>query len=339
MIEKQSISDQQLIDCLITNYGIKVANFTFLPIGADANASVYKAQTLDQSCYFVKLKRGHHHDISVDIVGLLQDVGIKQIIPPINTTHGRPTQRIDDFTLIVYPYIDGQDGFNRDLTDDQWILLGKTLRQVHEIDVPSSIQHRLRREEYSPKWRKAIRSLYKHIETEPSGDEMAMKLISFMKDNAEDIHTIVDRAEQLGHKLQDQSPEFVLCHSDIHGGNVLMDGNNTLYIVDWDEPMMAPKERDLMYIGGGVANVWNKPHEEELFYKGYGKTEINREILAYYRYERIVEDIALYGHDLLLTTGGGEDRKVAYNMVTDMFVPDGVVDIAFKTDARLSESR
>ena len=30
-----------------------------------------------------------------------------------------------------------------------------------------------------------------------------------------------------------------------------------------------PKERDLMFIGGGVANVWNKPHEETLFYKGY----------------------------------------------------------------------
>lgn len=34
-------------------------------------------------------------------------------------------------------------------------------------------------------------------------------------------------------------------------------------IVDWDEPIMAPKERDLMFIGGGVANVWNDPSEIE----------------------------------------------------------------------------
>ena len=70
----------------------------------------------------------------------------------------------------------------------------------------------------------------------------------------------------------------MLCHSDIHGGNVLINGNNPIYIVDWDEPIMAPKERDLMFIGGGVANVWNKPHEEEFFYKGYGPTEVNRTI-------------------------------------------------------------
>ena len=95
----------------------------------------------------------------------------------------------------------------------------------------------------------------------------------------------------------------------------------TIYIVDWDEPIMAPKERDLMFIGGGVANVWNKPHEEKLFYKGYGKTEINSTILAYYRHERIVEDIAVYGHELLLTMAGGEDRPEMYKQFIGMFEP------------------
>ena len=87
-----------------------------------------------------------------------------------------------------------------------------------------------------------------------------------------------------------------------------------------------------MFIGSGVANVWNKPHEEELFYKGYGKTEINREALVYYRHERIVEDIAEYGQALLLTAVGGDDRAEMYQHFIAMFEPNGVVDIAFKTD-------
>ena len=128
----------------------------------------------------------------------------------------------------------------------------------------------------------------------------------------------------------------MLCHSDIHGGNLLIDSDNTIYIVDWDDPIMAPKERDLMFIGGGVANVWNKPHEEALFYKGYGKTEINLTILAYYRHERIVEDIALYGQDLLLTRAGGENRREMYKHFIAMFEENGVVDIAFKTDESLA---
>ena len=102
-----------------------------------------------------------------------------------------------------------------------------------------------------------------------------------MKEHRAVIHRLVDRAESLSRKIREQSPEFVLCHSDIHGGNVLIEGNGALYIVDWDEPIMAPKERDLMFIGGGVANTWNNPQEVEFFYKGYGKTKINPVILAY----------------------------------------------------------
>lgn len=102
MLEKHALSDQTIIKCLNTNYGISAPPLTFLPIGADTNASIYKAQTFDQTSYFIKLKLGHHHDIGVEIVELLQRAGIHQIIPPIKTIHSKSTQRIDDFTLIAY---------------------------------------------------------------------------------------------------------------------------------------------------------------------------------------------------------------------------------------------
>lgn len=334
MIE-QPLSNQRIIDCLNTDYGIKVTRLTFLPIGADMNASVYKAEARDQSSYFIKLKRGHHHDISATIIALLHDAGIQQIIPPIKTNDGQPIQHIDDFTLIVSPFIEGQDGFSRDLTDDQWVTLGKVMRKIHEIDVPPSVQLMVRREDYTPKWREAVRSLYAHIESELSTDEISSKLMTFMKKHAAVIHRLVDRAEQLSKQIQDQLPDFVLCHSDIHGGNVLMDSNDIIYMVDWDDPIMAPKERDLMFIGGGIANVWNRPHEENFYYKGYGKTEINMAILAYYRHERIVEDIAEYGQQLLLTSVGDQNRVESYKHFIAQFEPRGVVEIAFKTDENL----
>ncbi len=95
------LSPQPIIDCLKANYGIAVTTLTLLPLGADMNASVYKAETHDGSSYFVKLKRGHHYDISVTILALLQASGIQQIIPPIKTIKGDLTQHINDFTLTV----------------------------------------------------------------------------------------------------------------------------------------------------------------------------------------------------------------------------------------------
>lgn len=332
MIE-HPMTNQRIIDCLNTDYGIKVTKLTFLPIGADMNASVYKAEGHDKS-YFIKLKRGHHHDISATIIGLLHDAGIQHIIPPIKTHDGQATRHIDDFTLIVSPFIEGQDGFSRDLTNDQWITLGKAMRQIHEIEVPPSVERLIRRETYSPKWRKIVRSLYVHIESKPSTDAISLEFMMFMKSHAAIIHRLVERAEQLSKQIQDQLPEFVLCHSDIHGGNVLIDGNDFIYMVDWDDPIMAPKERDLMFIGAGIANVWNRTHEENLFYQGYGKAEINMPILAYYRHERIVEDIAVYGQHLLLTRD--QSRVESYEHFISQFEPQGVVEIAFKTDENLS---
>ncbi|WP_262337392.1 phosphotransferase enzyme family protein [Legionella genomosp. 1] len=329
---EQFLSHQYIIDCLHAHYGINIITLTFLPLGADNNASVYKAEAQDNPSYFVKLKRGHHHNIGIAILQLLHEAGIEQVIPPIKTIEGSLTQSIGEFTLILYPFIEGEDGFTRALTDEQWLILGKTLRQVHEIDVPLSIKQQIRKELFSSKWREIVRSLYAHIEAKPTGDKVALDLMAFMKKNILTIRRLVDRAEQLAQILQNESPQFVLCHSDIHGGNVFMNNDNTIYIVDWDDPIMAPKERDLMFIGGGVANVWNKSHEEALFYKGYGKTEVNRTILAYYRHERIVEDIAEYGQELLLSLAGGKKRSEMYQHFIAMFEPRGVIDIAFETD-------
>ncbi len=321
------LSAEPIIDCLRQNYGLEVTSLTLLPIGADMNAAVYRAQIASGLSYFVKLKWGPHPDISATLLALLQEVGIQAIIPPIQTAQGRATQALDDCTLIVYPFVEGQDGFSRPLSEDNWFTLGRLLRQIHELKLPPAVQKEIRREAYAPQWREAARSLLS--QRVGSSDEIGSRLAAFMKEHRRAIDRLVERAEALVPK---QLSEYVLCHSDIHGGNVLIDNKGTIYVVDWDEPIMAPKERDLMFVGGGVANVWNRPEEEEFFYKGYGKTHIDRAILAYYRHERIVEDIALYGERLLLSSEGGREREVMYDQFVAMFEPQGVVEIAFKTD-------
>jgi hypothetical protein len=123
--------------------------------------------------------------------------------------------------------------------------------------------------------------------------------------------------------------------SDIHAGNLLIDANGSLYIVDWDHPILAPKERDLMFVGGGIGSIWYRPQEEVLFYEGYGRTEINNIALAYYRFERIVQDIAEWGEQLLLTGEGGKDRARALQGFVRWFSPNDVVEMAYKTENTL----
>jgi spectinomycin phosphotransferase len=164
-----------------------------------------------------------------------------------------------------------------------------------------------------------------------------LKVGTFLQENRSLIQQLVERSEQLGQKARNRPLKFTLCHSDIHGGNVLVTGKEALYIVDWDDPILAPKERDLMFIGGGVGNVWNKPYEQKLFYQGYGQTDLDGSLLAYYRYERIVEDIAIYSQELLFKPTDGKNRREMYKHFMSLFEPHGVVDIAFATDKHLAE--
>ena len=336
-MQTQLPSNQRIKDCLATNYSISADMLTQLPLGADIHAAVYRAQTKDHS-YFVKLKRSCTHQLGISILKLLEKAGIQQIIPPINTTQGGITQQINDFTLIVYPFIEGQDGFGRCLTEKQWITLGKALKQVHEFHLPRDVREQFRQETFSSKWREVVKSLYIHIESEKTRDAVASNFVKFMKDSEPLILQLVDQAEKIGQQIQNQSPQFVLCHSDIHAGNVFIDKNDVLYIVDWDDPILAPKERDLMFIGGGVGSVWNNSNEEKLFYQGYGKTEVDTTVLAYYRLERIVEDIAEYSNELLFTESGDKTKSKMYDHFLAMFEPNGVVDIAFKTAERMDRS-
>lgn len=114
---------QFIIHCLNTYYLMEVAALVLLPVGADPNASIYKVQASNQKNYFVKLRQGHLHDINIEVLDLLQMAGIQQLIPPIKTIKGKQIQQVDDFTLIVYPFVQGHDGFTCPLSNDQWIIL------------------------------------------------------------------------------------------------------------------------------------------------------------------------------------------------------------------------
>ena len=159
-------------------------------------------------------------------------------------------------------------------------------------------------------------------------DQVAVALADFLRQKEEEVAHLVGRAEELGGVLRDQQLDFVLCHADLHAGNVLIDQKNQLYIIDWDTLLFAPKERDLMFIGAGIGGAWNRQEEEELFYKGYGVTSVNHTALNYYRYERIVEDIEEFSKRILLTGEGGRDRERSLEKFMSAFSPNNVVEIA-----------
>ena len=201
------------------------------------------------------------------------------------------------------------------------------------VEIPSSITDQIQREAYSPHWREMVKTSLKFIESESFVDSVAMELAVFLKTKRDEIMDLLERTERLALKLQTDSPPFTVCHADVHAGNILIDGNDKLYIVDWDNPILAPRERDLMFVGGAQGFTGHTLQEEEtLFYQGYGQTQINQSALAYYRYERIIDDIAVYCDQLLSTDEGGEDREESLGYLKSNFLPGKTIETAHNSD-------
>ncbi|UCC53207.1 MAG: aminoglycoside phosphotransferase family protein [Anaerolineaceae bacterium] len=338
MLKQPDLKNQRIIACLREAYGLSVDQVAFLPIGADSKAAVYRVVADDGTPYFLKLKKGLFDETSLALTKFLGDQDIRPIIAPLTTKAGQLWTTFDAWSAILYPFIEGQNGYEVMLSDHHWGEFGVALRSIHALELPSALARRIRPESYSPQWRDTVKMFLEHIDEHGSGDPVAKRTAAFLMSKHDEILFLVGRAEELALVLQARSPEFVLCHADIHAGNVLINNDDAFYIVDWDEAILAPKERDLMFIGGGLMGHWYSPQEEEsLFFRAYGQTSIDLVGLAYYRYERIIEDIAVICEQIFSVTGGAEDREQSFRWLVSNFRPNHTIELAYRVDRTLRD--
>jgi spectinomycin phosphotransferase len=330
MLEKPNIPDELIISRLQEEYDLRVAELTFLPIGADMGTVVYRLLAEDGTAYFLKLRK-NFDEIIVRVPLFLKSQDIREIIVPFETKSKKCWADFGEYKIILYPFIEGKNGFQMELTDHHKRHLGGALKAIHSTQVPPELKRRIPKETFSAQWREIVKAFQEQAETMPFQDLNATKLAQFIKSRRSEINHLIERTEELASELQSKPLELVLCHTDIHGANMLITQNDDFYIVDWDNPLLAPKERDLMFIGGGIDNIWKSQQDIAVFYEGYGKAEIDLKVLAYYRYERIIEDLAAYGEQLLSTDEGGSDREEAYIRFTGNFEPGETIEIAEKT--------
>ncbi len=332
MLEKPDLSEALISQFIKHTYGLEVTGLTFLPLGYDINSAVYRVEAANDLAYFLKLRKGDFAPISVILPQLLSRLGLRAIIAPLETRQGLLFDRFENYTVILYPFIAGSDGYQVRLSDAQWVGLGQTLRQVHGVHLPPALARQIHRETFDPQWRNCAGDFMRQMDIAIYTDPVARQLSEFTQSKRAVISHMLRRAGELAEVLQKQSLEHVLCHSDAHPGNYLVTETGELFLVDWDNPIYAPKERDLMCIGSGMSGLRPAGPEERHFYQGYGSCGINQQALAYYRYERIIQDIAEFCKQILLGPSVGEDRAQAYHYFTSSFLPGAEVDVAFQSD-------
>lgn len=333
MPKKPVLKDKQIINCLRDEYELSVEKISFLPLGADRNTSVYHVVTKDKTSYFVKAKKGDFNEASVAIPNFLSTLEIKQVIPALTTKTGQLWANLDPFKIILYPFVEGHPAFEGIMSSQQWLEYGTALKRFHTSDIPSNITSSIQKDNFSPFWRDTLKKIIARIEKEIFTEPIAIELVDFLKSQKNELFEMVKRTDQLAQMLLQQPHKLILCHSDLHGWNLLIDKDGTFYIIDWDCLIFAPKERDLMFIGGGHGDSgYTSQEEETMFYQGYGQTNIDQIAFAYYRYERIIVDIVDDCDLIFLLEEEWATRKEALEDIKSMFLPNGKIEMAYRSD-------
>lgn len=333
MLTKPDLRDEKIIACLYDAYGLDIAEISFLPLGADFNTAVYLVTATDKIDYFLKLRSGDFCEPSVLVPHHLKQIGLQNIIPPIATKTDECWTNLDAFKVALYPYIDGRNAVDKKLSEQQWHHFGEAVKKLHTADIPEYITTNVPKETFTLKCCQTVKVFLNRIENEVFDETVAAKLAALLKSKNKIILDLIKRTEELGSILQNQSLQHVLCHADMHGWNLLIDQDDHLYLIDWDTLVLAPKERDLMFIGSGIWKSGYTPTEEEsLFYKGYGQANINQDALCYYRFSRILQDIAEYCEYIFLSDEGGDDRMQVLEHLKPNFLPNGTIERAYHAD-------
>jgi spectinomycin phosphotransferase len=331
MLEPPGLSDDAIVKCLRDAYGISVCAVAFLPLGADQDSAVYRVAATDGTVYFLKLRRGALFEPSIVIPHWLHAQGVCEVIPPLPMTDSALWTRLEPFTVVLYPFVEGKDATEMPLSERQLVQFGAALRRLHDAAPSTEFLRGIPVEDYTPYWRDRARMFLDLTADRTFADPVAAQTGWLLQTHREALTQCIARTRQLAEVLDRDPTCFCLCHSDIHAWNILNTGEGEFYIVDWDTLVLAPRERDLMFIGAW-AGQWETPREAGAFYAGYGPAKVDRTALAYYRHERVIQDVVAYCEALLLTEEGGADREVMYRQLASNFGPGGVLEYARATE-------
>jgi spectinomycin phosphotransferase len=335
MLEPPDLPDSTIRATVQERFGIAVASLAFLAIGNDAASFVYRIDAEDGASYFLKGRTGAGFRApSLVVPRFLAEQGVPHILSPLATLDGHLWVSLDDFVLTLYPFLEARTATEAGLSEQQWRILGETLRQIHGSTLPPELKEIVPRETFSPSRRRVVDQVETLIAGEPVLDPIQREFVASWRARQDEIRFLVERADTLGEQLRAVSRPMVLCHADLHTWNVLVDRDGQMWIVDWDEVVLAPKERDLMFVIGGIARGLVSPDETARFLRGYGEPPVDMRALAYYRYAWAVQDIAAYAEEILFSPALGEQsRRAALQYFTGQFTPGNIVDIARETSS------
>jgi len=344
MLERPALEDATIVAGLRDGYGLAVERLEFVPLGNDSAAWTYRATTLDAGKMFVKVRR-EPRPAAIQIPRFLRDLGLTEVVAAHRTRNGEPWLEIGPWSVLVYPLVDGPSAKRARMDDDGWRRLGAFAARLHATILPDDLAALVPREDFRPRANelasRVARRVDAYLRGAPSHDGLAERLVAAWTTHRAEIKWLVSRSDELARRIRDRAATalplpFVLCHADLHAANVLVGPDGSISVVDWDEVILAPPERDLMFVRGSPIAGRVSDREATAFESGYGSSDADPLLIAWYRIDWAVQDLADFARRVILDSElGTATRAAALALFEETFDRGGEVETAVIADERV----
>ena len=330
MFDRPRLTDIAIADGVRNAYDADVTEVSFLGLGHDANAWTFRAGLRRGERLFLKVRRRIDR-ARLAACAYLADQGIEAIVAPVRTKTGEHAIAVEGLFLVAYPFLDARPAAEVGLTDKQWIGYGAIVGAIHRVALPPEIEQALPREAFRPSTIAGVDRIEAALEEGRIQGETA----AMWRAHGPEIQAITERTATLSGRLRarleaEDGTSFVSCHGDVHTHNVLVDAGGALRVVDWDELIMAPPERDLMFLFGSPIGLPRSDRELALFRQGYGPIALDADRLAYYHAEWALQDLVGYVEESIAETASPESRADAFAIFASLFNPGDEVEVALR---------
>jgi len=235
-------------------------------------------------------------------------LGLDRINFPIPTVTNELSAIHDGSLIVLFNYIDAPQSYDYDNAE-----LGKLLAEIHKLSqkVKAETQNETFMFKHADIFEERLASLAQ-LESIDVAEQSASKLLQRSYD---DLITLYKIFQNLALTCQKKSWQMVLTHGDAPG-NILVKSPDDFYIVDWDDILLAPAERDLWFL-----------IDKDDFLEGYklGRKDfvVNEVAAQYYLLSRYFNDLVEYWAEIFGESGEAHKASNFNEMKRELFEEDG----------------
>ncbi len=311
----------ELLKNLSTAYGLPLQSITFFPEGEDSYGYITVTETGEK--YFVKASTSVPNSRLHVAYLLRHSCNIRSVVAPLETQEGELSVPWQNFRVSLFPFIEGKSRWDlwkvgKDFTDAELSQTAELLATIHGCPNTTAFNALTVAKYELPlrhKLHTALDAPSKEIHPQ---NQYQKQLLNKLTSHRSEILRAIERYDSLGRSAEVLQTPFVITHGDPTPGNLILDTDNRLHLIDWDGVSLGPPEKDLVSFTGERFEVVL----ERYLVERQDDISLHTDIFGFYIYEWALNEIRDYCTKILSKNEDATQNEYDWESLQDYLPPN-----------------